>query len=193
MGLVAEEPGGLGDVDEDAAALVAQERVGLPDDEPPSTRDEDVDVPVVVVVRLLQVAAAEQAERPRRGRVIDETARTVVQEDSERVGRSPRRGHEVEEPVPVEVVHHGTAHVADHVDAQRARHVPKRSDLVLDLERFRRKPPALGYTVRVFAEHHVSEVEEPARSEIVGSLGQQLLVEADRLAHRLRVGPRIRG
>ncbi len=82
--------------------------------------------------------------------------------------------HDVEEPVVVEVVHHDAARPPGRVEAHRARRVREGAGIVRGFQRGRRHEQVGGHVLRVAAERHVRDVEEPAHLEVAGVAAEVL-------------------
>ena len=104
------------------AAEIAQQRVGvLPVVlKPRPARHKNIDVAIVVEVGLDHVQAAKQADKPRVLRTVGEGAVPVVFVVAHLARRVPRRDHEVEVVVVVEVVGNRASAQREHVQPRPA-------------------------------------------------------------------------
>ncbi len=185
-----QEPGLLGDIVERPVAAVAQERVGEPAllAEPRAAQDEHVEVAVVVVVRMHRVEPADDAGKAGRSAPILERPVPAVAQDVERIADAPRRQEQVEIRVAIEIVENRRTRKSRHVDARARRDVDEPLDVVLGLERGGRNEPRRFDLLRILAERHVGDVQEPARGQIERLLGEDPLELRDRGARASGLG-----
>jgi hypothetical protein len=96
---------------ETTVAVVAQQRVRilalLP--EPPSAKDEHIDVPIVVIVGLFEVGPTEETVATAVRGDVTETPVAEVFEVPHRAAGVPRRREDVEVAVSIEVLRHRRA------------------------------------------------------------------------------------
>jgi hypothetical protein len=162
------QPGGEGDVDEPSGLvrpLVLEQRHGVlavVSEPPAAARDQDVGVAVGVVVGLREVQAALDALEAGRLAPVLEAALARVVEVARRVLRVVRGEEQVHATVEVVVLGRGAAGEVEVVQAELGRDVDEARELRVGRERRRRDEVLLGHAVRVLADGHVGEVEEPA-------------------------------
>ena len=177
----AKDAGLLGHVREGAMALVAQQ--GARDAtclaQPCAARDPQVEPAIVVVVRRIHLQPAEQPDQARLRRTFHKRAVAVVVVEPKLPVQPPGRSHDVEQSVVVEVVACDPSGEVEEIQAGFGRHVGKAGHGVLGGERVRRDEPVLGDLVRVFAQGHVGDVEQPQGARVGGVFPEDLREDLD--------------
>ena len=121
---------------------------------------------VVVVVRLDDVQAAEQPPQSGLVRPLGERPVAVVPEQPELPRRVPGRRRDVQPAVAVEVLgRRAAAHVED-VEPQVGRDVGEARQLADRPEGLGRNQVGRRHAVRIAADRHVRDVEQPARGQV---------------------------
>ena len=145
----------------------------------PATADHvDVRPAVVVVVGMVDVDAAELTDRPASRVRSMKRPLAVVLEEAQRVAQTPRRCDDVLQAVAVEILDDAAAGQADVIDAGGHRHVWEPPDVVLGAEDIGRNQPAARHFIRILADCHVGDVQEPLRREFDGSSALRRRVNA---------------
>jgi hypothetical protein len=154
-----------GHVDEGAVAVVAQQRVGMAPTvlQPGAAQHEDVQVAVVVVVRVHHVQAAVEPAKTGLGRAVGEGAVALVPEVAHLAAGVPGRGHDVQVAVVVHVVDDRAAAEVERVQPHLRSDVLEPREVDLRPERRRVHAEGLGHSLGIAAEGHGGDVDQPAR------------------------------
>ena len=120
------------------------------------------------------------AGEPRRFRRVGERSVPVVAIEPDRAVGIPRRGHDVEQAVAVEVLDNRSAAEVEGVDAERGGDVHEPADVIRRIERVGRDPVRRVQGRRVVADRHVRKVQEPSDLQVAGTTPQQLGVALGR-------------
>ena len=183
------EAGGGGDVREAALAVVAQQGVAdaAVGSQPAAAQDEDVGIAVVVVVGVHHVEAAQLTVEAGFPGTVDEAALAVVVEEAQgRAGIDGGSDH-VEVAVAIEVVHQGAAGGVKDLQAGMVGDVREGADVGLRAQALGRDAELGRYAVRVLAEGHGGDVEQPAGLRVVRCAGEHAEEGAHGLLGRSRV------
>jgi len=174
-----QQPRFLGHVRERAVPIVLQQGERLPSQDalPAAAQHQHVGETIVVVIGLQDVQPAQFSRQARFLGALRECAVAIVPEETQRTAPIHRRTHDVEQTVPVKILRDAAAGQVIHGDTGRPCHFPKPWKGILGLEPPRIDAPARRHLVGVLAQRHVSDVQQPARRQIVrhiGQLGRQL-------------------
>ena len=149
--------------------------------QPRSAQHQDVEVAVVVVVGVVQVERAGDALEARGRAVLDvRSAARAAEQDQVVVAQAPARGDDVEHAVAVEVVDQRAAGHVEGVETELAGDVGEARELALGVEEAARQALALGDAVRIGADRHVGDVQEPAGADVHRIALEQGLEQGDR-------------
>src|SRR6266699_6938569 len=166
----------FGHIGEGAIAVVAQQRAGNPSlfVEPSSALDPNVKEPVVIIVGLLDVQAAGQAQETSLGSTFGEVAIAIVMEVAKLALQVVGRNHHVDETVIIEIIQDAAPGQSIYVKTQGCGHIGEPWQVVLGLKSFGWDEPLGGYSLRVFAQGHGGDVKQPAGAKVTRVFSQLL-------------------
>ena len=156
--------------------------------QPCSSQDQDIGEPVVVVVRGQDIQSAHETFQTGGHRSVLECPVPVVFEVPDLVSESSGRCHDVDVPVSVEVRRNASTGESLRVEPQLRGDIGKPPDVVRGAYCLLGDPPLDGYAVWIFTDHHICDVEQPMRYEIVGIVTKRCFVDANGRACRRRIG-----
>ena len=148
------------------------------DAKPGAAQDQNVGPAVVVVIGLHDVESPGLPDQPGFFSAVGEGPLAVVVEIAHLIAHPERRNHDVQIAVPVEVFDNCTAREGIQIQPEIARDIVKSGERIIRFEGLGWDQPLGGHALRVFAQRHGRDVEEPARLQIIREfvelLGQKL-------------------
>jgi hypothetical protein len=135
--------------------------------QPRAAQHQQVEVAVAVVVGLHEARAAERAFEPGRGDAVTVAAVRVADEIPQRRRRVGARHDHLRDVVAVEVVDHHAAGEVARVEAELLRDVGEARERHPGLEALGRDQVRGGDRVRVVADGHRGDVQQPARGQVL--------------------------
>ncbi len=183
------QAGGEGHVREGAVAVVVQQRVGDTPvaAEPAAAQDQQVGGAVVVVVGLHQVEPPVQTSEPGRLAAVAKGAVAASGEIAQAALGVGGRDDQIEHAVAVEVVDHHATHQVAFVDPGGRGDVGEARKGLAGGEDGGGDARRRRHAVRVLADGHVRDVEQPAGDEVIGVAGEQGLELGDAAPRALLV------
>ncbi len=157
------------DIGESTLAVIAQEARpdGVRKPRPPG--NEEVQAAVVVVIGLIADQAAELACDPGPLALVLERSISSVAVVRHRLRWIDRRDGQVEQAIAVEVVHDRPTGLIEPVHSHDRANVAKLADVKFRAKKtVKYEPVARIDPLRIFAQRHVGQVQEPLDSQIVG-------------------------
>jgi hypothetical protein len=135
--------------------------------QPGASGDVDVEETVVVIVRLRDVETARNSNQPRLSGPILESTSALVDKKAELAALAPGRKENVEEAVVVEIVQNRAAGVLVDHDPELSGALLEAWKRLLGLENFRGDHEIRVAVLRVLAQPHAHDGEQPAESRRV--------------------------
>ena len=180
------QAGLAGHIGERAVTVVAQQRKGhryLPT----SAQHEDVHAAIVVVVSLDYVRAGGYLGESRGFAAVGERAVSIVMEIKQVPTYVVARGHYVEEPAILEVFNDDPARHLESVQPRVVGHVHKTANALARGFGSRSREQVFGrHAVRILAQRHIRQVQDPFHFEVVGLLLEVSQKISDRFLDVLR-------
>ena len=130
--------------------------------EPSSAQDQEVEMAVVVVVGLHQVESAQQPVEVGRLGPVRKGAVPPIAEKAQLSGQIRCRDEEIEIPVAVEVVGHGSTRKAEGVQSKSRSHIDPVRKRCLRFKGFGRNPMSGRHLLGILPQGHIGDVEQPA-------------------------------